>query len=139
MTRQRQVILEEFRNANSHLTADDVYNRVRQRLPKISLGTVYRNLEILSEAGVIGKLEMGGAQKIFDGRPNEHYHIRCIKCGRVDDVPGRPAHAIEDIFGDTLNYQIVGHHLVLFGVCPDCGKSESETQMGLEDATRKEK
>ena len=76
MTRQRRVILEELKKANSHLTADGVYDVVRQQLPRISLGTVYRNLEILSESGVIKKLEFGSSQKLFDGRPENHYHVR---------------------------------------------------------------
>ena len=67
MTHQRRIILEELRNTRSHPTADEVYEIVRKRIPKISLGTVYRNLELLSESGVIQKLEIGGTQKRFDG------------------------------------------------------------------------
>ncbi|MBW2172694.1 MAG: transcriptional repressor, partial [Deltaproteobacteria bacterium] len=87
MTPQRKVILEELRMADSHLTADDVYKMVRARLPRISLGTVYRNLEILSRLGMIHKLELGGMQKRFDGKTQDHYHLRCLRCGRIDDVP----------------------------------------------------
>jgi Fur family ferric uptake transcriptional regulator len=87
MTRQRQIILEELRKADTHPSADEVYETVRKRLPRISLGTVYRNLEILSELGEIQKLELGGDLKRFDRKPNKHYHIRCMNCGRVDDAP----------------------------------------------------
>jgi Fur family ferric uptake transcriptional regulator len=59
MTRQRRVILEELRKVNTHPSADEIYEIVRKRLPRISLGTVYRNLEILSESGDIQKLEPG--------------------------------------------------------------------------------
>jgi Fur family ferric uptake transcriptional regulator len=68
MTRQRKVILEELRNVDTHPSADEIYEMVRKRLPHISLGTVYRNLEILSETGAIQKLELGCAQKKFDGK-----------------------------------------------------------------------
>ncbi|MCJ7604005.1 MAG: transcriptional repressor, partial [Desulfobulbaceae bacterium] len=67
MTKQRQVILEELRKVKTHPTADDMYQMLRKKMPKISLGTVYRNLEILSESGIIQKLDVGGTQKRFDG------------------------------------------------------------------------
>ena len=84
MTRQREVILEELRKVNTHPSADEVYEMVRKRLPRISLGTVYRNLEILSESGDIQKLEPGCTLKRFDGNPSEHSHIRCIRCDRIE-------------------------------------------------------
>ena len=87
MTRQRRVILEELRKVNTHPSADEIYEIVRKRLPRISLGTVYRNLEILSEYGDIQKLEPGCSLKRFDGNPNEHCHIRCVSCDRIADAP----------------------------------------------------
>jgi Fur family ferric uptake transcriptional regulator len=125
MTRQRKVILEELRKANSHPTADEVYEIVRKRLPRISLGTIYRNLETLSRSGIIRKLELGGTQKRFDGDPEDHYHVRCINCGRLDDVPTKPIPDIEDAFRNVCDYQITGHQLVLTGLCPKCKKTKS--------------
>jgi len=126
MTRQRQVILEELRKVRSHPTADTIYEMVRRRLPRISLGTVYRNLETLSESGVIRKLELGGAQKRFDGNPEDHYHVRCTNCGRLDDIPSVPISDIEDTFREACDYQITGHQLVLTGLCPNCKETESQ-------------
>jgi Fur family ferric uptake transcriptional regulator len=128
MTRQRRVILNELRKANSHLTADEVYQMVRRKLPRISLGTVYRNLEVLSESGDIKKLELGGAQKLFDGKAEAHYHVRCVRCGRVDDVPGDLSPIISDVFRDVSDYEIVGHQLVLTGLCPDCKSHREEKE-----------
>lgn len=128
MTRQRQVILEELRKANSHLTADDVYQMVRRRLPRISLGTVYRNLEVLSESGVIRKMEIGSAQKLFDGKAEAHYHVRCIRCKRVDDVSGDLSSTIDDVFRDVSDYEITGHQLLLTGLCPDCKSHREEKE-----------
>ena len=68
MTRQRKVILEIMKNVTSHPTADQVHQMVRKTLPHVSLATVYRNLEILSEHGMIQKLELAGAQRRFDGK-----------------------------------------------------------------------
>ena len=86
MTKQRQVILEELRKVKTHPTADDMYQMLRKKMPKISLGTVYRNLEILSESGIIQKLDVGGTQKRFDGDISIHSHVRCVDCGRVGDI-----------------------------------------------------
>ncbi len=86
MTRQRQVILEELRHMNTHPGADEIHEVVRRRLPRISLGTVYRNLDILCELGEIQKLEFGGTLKRFDGDPGAHYHIRCVDSDAVVGV-----------------------------------------------------
>jgi Fur family ferric uptake transcriptional regulator len=120
MTRQREVILEEIRRAKVHPSADEVYEMVRKRLPRISLGTVYRNLEILSELGEIQKLELGGDIKRFDWDPKKHYHVRCLQCGRVDNAPIAPLREIEDeLYGATV-YTIIGHRLEFEGLCPRC-------------------
>ena len=132
MTRQRQVILEELRKENFHPTADEVYEVVRRRLPRISLGTVYRNLETLSKYGIIRKLELGGVQKRFDGDMQPHYHVRCTGCGRLDDIPSRPIPDIEETFRGACDYQITGHQLILTGLCPNCRETESQYALGKE-------
>ena len=120
MTRQRRVILEELRRQNDHPTADLIYERVRRRMPHVSLGTIYRNLEVLSSLGEIQTLEMGGAQKRFDGIAQKHYHIRCVHCGSVDDAPIAPLNRLEDaLYGSTV-YTIIGHRLEFVGLCPGC-------------------
>lgn len=83
LTTQRQIILEELEKVTSHPTANEVYDMVRKRLPRIGLGTVYRNLELMAETGIILKIEVGGTQKRFDATTHPHYHIRCISCGKV--------------------------------------------------------
>jgi Fur family ferric uptake transcriptional regulator len=126
MTRQRKVILEEVRkDLDRHLTADEVYEEVRKHLPRISLGTVYRNLEILAELGEIQKLEMAGSIKRFDGNPQKHYHIRCLRCGRLDNAPVAPLQQIEDkLYGATV-YTIIGHRLEFEGFCPQCSRERA--------------
>ena len=120
MTRQRRVILDELQKIDSHPTADELYARVRKRLPRISLGTVYRNLDVLSELGVIHKLEYAGKQRRFDGCCDEHYHVRCLGCGRIDDVPGKRDAAIVERIRRKLKYRITGHRLEFTGYCPAC-------------------
>lgn len=120
MTRQRKVILEELQKMMMHPSAEEVYDVVRKRLPRISLGTVYRNLEILSELGEITKLEFGGTIKRFDPDPNEHYHIRCSLCDKVVDAPMGLLDHIEDHLSEKTEFKIIGHRLEFYGLCPEC-------------------
>jgi Fe2+ or Zn2+ uptake regulation protein len=122
MTRQRKIILEELQKVNTHPSADEVYEMVRLRLPRISLGTVYRNLEILSELGEIQKLQLSGDLKRFDWNTNKHYHIRCVQCNRVDDAPIAPLNQIEDDLYESTVFEIIGHNLEFVGLCPECSK-----------------
>lgn len=128
MTNQRQIILQEVRNLNSHPTADEVYERVRKRVPRISLGTVYRNLDILSRTGLIKKIDPGYLQMRFDGNTEDHYHITCMGCGRIDDLPvDKPGHSLDDLekaLVKATEYRIAGHKLEFYGLCPRCMKQE---------------
>jgi len=120
MTRQRRIILEELRKNNSHPSADEIYEIVRRRIPRISLGTVYRNLEILAERGEIQKLETSGSLKRFDGNPKKHYHIRCIGCDRIVDAPVEPLIKTKEDLHKSTKYRIIGHRFEFIGVCPEC-------------------
>ena len=120
MTRQRQVILEELRKVNTHPSADEIYEMVRKCLPRISLGTVYRNLEILSENGEIQKLELGRNLKRFDGVAEDHYHIRCLDCDRVIDAPPGFDVCITHALEENTDFKIIGHRLEFIGICPTC-------------------
>jgi Fur family ferric uptake transcriptional regulator len=120
MTRQRRVILEELCKVDTHPSADEVYAMVRKRLPRISLGTVYRNLEILAESGDIQKLEPGGTLKRFDGKTEHHYHLRCIRCDRVFDAPADFDITIKHDLKNATDFKIIGHKLEVIGICPEC-------------------
>jgi len=119
-TVQRQVILEELQKLTSHPTAVGLYQIVCGRLPKISLGTVYRNLDLLTKAGIIQKLEFGSEEARFDGNPAPHDHIRCVKCGRIDDIHGPPLDLLGGRRDDFNEYCVLGHRIEFFGVCPQC-------------------
>ena len=119
-TRQREVILEELRKLTSHPTAAGLYEIVRRRLPKVSLGTVYRNLELMARMGIVQKLEFSAGEARFDGNVESHDHIRCVRCGRVDDVRSAPLELCEINHDDCQGYQVLGHRLELLGLCPQC-------------------
>ena len=128
MTRQRRVILEELAKVTSHPTADAVYEMVRKRIPSISLGTVYRNLEILSCNGYISKIEVGGCQKRFDANVVAHDHVRCTACGRVDDIPAGSFNPIEQAQG-ACGYDLTGYRLEFVGLCPKCRRKRGKRQI----------
>jgi Fur family ferric uptake transcriptional regulator len=120
MTPQRSIILEELRKTKSHPTADEVYALVRRRLPRVSLATVYRNLDTLTRAGLIQTVELGGCPRRYDSWVDDHIHVRCLDCGRVDDITDgllrRTRKRVEEVSG----YSISGHHLEFTGRCPGC-------------------
>ena len=126
LTNQRKVIIEELRQLQTHPTADELYEIVRRRLPHISLGTVYRNLEFLAGKGIIRKLEIGGAQKRFDGDLDIHQHIRCTECGRIDDLPAGTAvtRCDREILENT-GYEIIERRVEFIGICPGCRAQRS--------------
>jgi Fur family ferric uptake transcriptional regulator len=126
MTRQRRIILEELRKLHSHPTADEVYDTVRKRIPRISLGTVYRNLETLSQWGLAQKLELAGAPRRFDGSTEDHYHVRCVRCGEVADVPIEPLGSLEEPIRSFTDFEIIGHQLSFLGFCASCRREASE-------------
>lgn len=111
----------------THPTADQVYEMVRRRLPRVSLATVYRNLETLSDCGIIQKLEMSGTQRRYDGNPATHYHTRCLVCGRVADISVEPCRLLEVPCIDSNGFHIRGHRLEFIGVCRDCREAEGST------------
>lgn len=119
-TRQRTVILEELRSLTCHPTADQLYQRVRDRLPHISLGTIYRNLELLSEQGQIQRLEVTGGQMHFDGNPEPHCHIRCHDCGAVGDVDWSLELPAVGQLQELTDWEVTGRTLELTGYCPAC-------------------
>ncbi|MEE4314838.1 MAG: transcriptional repressor [Desulfofustis sp.] len=126
LTAQRQIILEELGKVTSHPTANEVYDMVRKRLPRIGLGTVYRNLELMAETGLILKLEVGGTQKRFDATTNLHYHVRCSECGRVDDIELPVQSKLDRLAAKACDYQILGHHIEFSGICPDCARATAK-------------
>jgi Fur family transcriptional regulator, peroxide stress response regulator len=126
-SRQREVILDELKKMKSHPTATTLYNVVRERIPNISLGTVYRNLDLLSKKGIIRKLELGGTEARFDIGTDKHCHILCTECGRIDDVivlenENNKIETIKSING----YQVSGYHINYYGICSDCLGNDPE-------------
>ncbi len=136
MTNQREMILRELKKSEQHLSADELYERVKKFMPRISLATVYRNLEILSDLKMIRKLEISGRQKRFDSELEEHDHIFCIECRRIDNLDIGTA-KIELPVNETKGYAVTGRRLEVTGLCPVCQKKlENIENITLQGATK---
>lgn len=119
-SRQRQAVYEAVQASDCHPTADDVFDMVRRRMPRVSLGTVYRNLEVLAEDGDILRLDATGGQRRYDRTTNNHCHVRCECCGRVDDVCGSDWLLDNDSRTLDTDYEITGMRVSFVGICPEC-------------------
>ena len=131
-TKQRQVLLDELRKLKTHPTASELHAVVRQKLPRISLGTVYRNLELLASRGEIQKLEIASGEARFDGDICRHYHIRCLECGKVGDVHEFPGDLSSLDVEQLGEYRIVGYWLEFKGVCPKCQRKTEMDHCGMD-------
>ena len=119
-TIQRTLGLEAVNRLKSHATADEIYHLIAKEHPNISRGTVYRNLKQLSESGEIRKLEIPGGADRFDHRCHDHYHIRCLKCGRVFDVEMEYMEDLGKRIKNTHGFEFSGHDIIFKGICPGC-------------------
>ena len=119
-SKQREAILDFLATRKDHPTADVVYMNVRKQLPNISLGTVYRNLTLLSDNGEILRLRVGDGTDHFDADVSSHYHFICKECGSVLDLEMDNIDAINDIAAQNFDGEIEGHSTYFYGLCGNC-------------------
>lgn len=119
-SRQREVIKEFLKDRTDHPTADMIYTGVRQEIPNISLGTVYRNLMLLSEEGEISRLTVGDGTVHFDPNTSEHTHFVCSHCGCVQDLTVPDTKELNEAAGSLFSGKITGHRLIFTGLCEKC-------------------
>ncbi len=125
VTKQRRLIFDELKISKSHPTADELYRTIRKRIPRISLGTIYRNLDYLIKAGLARRLKTGAGQARFDAEMSGHNHIQCRNCGRLDDILV-PEFRIDTSMVKADGYLIEGYQLVFLGLCNNCRKNVTD-------------
>jgi len=116
-----------------HPSADWIFRQARRRLPRLSLATVYRNLKQLVEEGAIREIHSGGQTARFDSNTGRHYHIRCLGCGRVNDLPISVDETLEREASRSTSYRVLGHQVEIHGLCPLCQAekyNENDSQLG---------
>ncbi|OQY31294.1 MAG: hypothetical protein B6241_14420 [Spirochaetaceae bacterium 4572_59] len=127
LTSQRKLILEELMHCTEHPPADMIYEGVRKHLANISLGTVYRNLDIMARHGMIMKIETPDGQKRFDYNTDPHPHFRCEKCGKIEDIPmDLDAPELDPSHPWVKSRKIKASTLYYHGLCEDCAAQEIE-------------
>ncbi len=127
-SRQRESIKKYLANTKEHPTADMVYTNIRKQYPNISLGTVYRNLNLLVDQGDVIKFTTGDGSDRFDGKTSKHYHFVCTECSEVSDL------FMDDDFINMINKsassgfkgEIFGHDTLFYGVCKKCIENQDE-------------
>lgn len=134
-TRQRRLILCAVRARCDHPTADQLYDDVRAVEPKISRATVYRNLNCLSDDGVICHVRVPGADR-YDLRTDRHYHLFCVRCKKVIDAPFAYQSSCDAQLSEKSGFEILRHRLVFEGVCPDCQAKKNPGPKAVVSARR---
>lgn len=119
-SRQREAIKEYLLSTKEHPTADTVYLNIRETYPNVSLGTVYRNLNLLSEQGEVLKINCQDGSVHFDGCTKPHYHLLCNQCRSVVDLEMDSIDHINTIAGAKFSGEIEGHVTFFYGLCPNC-------------------
>ena len=126
-SRQRESIKEFLRSRTDHPTADTVYENLRQIYPNISLGTVYRNLSLLSDIGEIRKLTNFGSADRYDGRVAPHSHFMCTRCNRVIDMQSDSLNGIlEQAAAEFIHGKVFDVDASFYGICKECLKKEEK-------------
>ncbi len=123
-SRQRESIKNYLMTTKEHPTADEVYMKVKQEFPNISLGTVYRNLNLLTDIGDAIKISTPNGGDRFDGRLEPHNHFLCTKCGRLLDLD-LDMHSIDEVnrlAAENFDGIITSSSTLFYGECSDCIK-----------------
>ncbi len=122
MTPQRHAILAYLLDSMSHPTADDIYKALGDRFPSMSVATVYNNLRVFIDSGLVRELTYGDDSSRFDSDMSDHYHAICDSCGIIVDFEHEPLHDVEAAASRETGFQVRGHRLEVHGLCPNCAK-----------------
>jgi len=128
-TKQRRIILDELYKVRTHPSADTLFKMVRKRIPDISYGTVYRNLNLLKDENRVLELSFGKHSCRYDGTVKEHFHFFCLKCENVFDVEETDIGQLDKKIADKMNFKVEYHRLEFFGYCDSC---KTKTAMSVE-------
>lgn len=119
-TIQRQLVIDAVRSLANHPTADEVYNAISITHPNISKGTVYRNLNSLSDEGLLKRIQIANSADRFDHHLPPHYHIECLKCGCFKDIEMPYLNELDSRIEELTGYNLISQDIVFKGVCQSC-------------------
>ncbi len=124
-SRQRSRMLEIMRSVDSHPTADWLYLKLKHEFPRLSLGTIYRNLAILTDQVFVRKIHLGTKFDRFEARIDFHYHLVCEKCGNIKDFEMPVDKDLNEEAGRLTDFNIQHHRIEFFGICARCAEKGS--------------
>jgi len=124
ITPQRHAVLDYLLHSKSHPTADEIYKVLEEKFPNMSVATVYNNLRVLREVGLVRELTYGDESSRFDCNMTEHYHVICTSCEQVVDFHYPPLDEIESLAEQVTGFEIDEHRLELYGLCPKCQETK---------------
>lgn len=127
ITPQRHAILEYLITSMAHPTADDIYKSLEGKFPNMSVATVYNNLRVFKEAGLVKELTYGDASSRFDTVTTDHYHVICEKCGKIVDFHYPGLDEVETLAEQVTGFNVSHHRMEIYGVCPEC-QSQNDQQ-----------
>ena len=122
LTKQREVVLQVIREADEHLTANEVFDKAKTLLPTISFATVYNSLRYLKDAGHIAEISFGNGASRFDSMTSRHDHAICTKCGKLVDMELELPPEIVNLATEYSRFKPESIELTLRGLCPECVK-----------------
>lgn len=120
MTPQRHAILDYLIHSMSHPTADEIYRAIEKKFPNMSVATVYNNLRVFKEAGLVRELTYGDASSRFDANMVDHYHIICTECGKIEDFEYPRLSLVEKQAAKVTGFRVYSHRMEVYGVCEKC-------------------
>lgn len=123
LTKQREVVLQVIRDADSHLTANEVFAEAKQLLPSISFATVYNSLRYLKDAGHIAEIQFGNGASRFDRMTHRHDHAICTKCGKLVDIEMKHPKELVKMAAKYSRFKPESLEFTLRGICPECAKN----------------
>ncbi|MFB5270001.1 peroxide-responsive transcriptional repressor PerR [Paenibacillus enshidis] len=120
ITPQRHAILNYLMESMGHPTADEIYRALEPQFPSMSVATVYNNLKVFLEAGMVHELTYGDNSSRYDANISDHYHIVCEKCGKIEDFGYPSLLDVEKFAAEETGFEVHGHRLELHGLCKSC-------------------
>ena len=123
LTPQRLMILEAIEGASGHVSAEEIYQKIKERYPGLNISTVYRTMELLKKTGMVTETDMGDGRVRFHSVGHEHHHhLVCSKCGSVVDLDESMLSPLTVLLTEKYGFSADLKHLAIFGRCKDCAR-----------------
>jgi len=125
ITPQRLEMISILKDSKEHVTAEHIYKKLVKQFPSVSIATVYNNLKLFVNLGIVKELQFGESLSKFEWIEKDHYHIICSSCGKIEDFYYPQLKEVESFAQDLSKFKIKNHHLLFYGLCKECSKQKT--------------